>query len=123
MAGLLDEAVTRLQSEALSGLGPVELTSALRRLEMLSRRLDAGIRGLVAEIDRRGVAGEYGAASTLDLLRQLLLVSTQEASARVHQARDLAPRVALTGSCCRRCSRPWLRRWMAGRSAWLMPGS
>ena len=95
--GLLDAAVTRLQSEALSGLGPVELTSTLQRLETLSRRLDAGVRGLVAEIDRRGVAGEYGAASTLDLLRQLLLVSTQEASARVHQARDLAPRVELTG--------------------------
>ena len=40
-----DTAVTRLQSEALSGLGPVELTAALRRLETLSRRLDAGVRG------------------------------------------------------------------------------
>ena len=93
----LDAAVDDLQSVSLSGLGPVELTSLLQRVEVLSRRLDAAVRGLVAQIDRRGVAGEYGAASTVDLLRQLLLVTSGEASARVRQARDLAPRVAVTG--------------------------
>jgi Domain of unknown function (DUF222)/HNH endonuclease len=86
-----------LQDAELAGLSSVELTGLLRQAETASRRLDAGIRRVVAEIDRRGVAGEYGACSTGDLVRQKLLITTHEASVRVRQARELTPRVALTG--------------------------
>jgi hypothetical protein len=52
---------------------------------------------MIAEIDQRGIAGEYGASSTGSLVQELLLVSPFEASARVRAARDFCPKVALTG--------------------------
>jgi len=94
---LLDGAVAGALGMSLGSLSAVALTALLGEYEVLAGRFDAVRRHLVAEIDRRGVAGEYAAASTADLLAQRLLLSRTEASARVRQARELAPRVALSG--------------------------
>jgi len=94
---LLEAAVAGAQELSLTPLSPVALTALLGEYELLSRGLDTAKRHLVAEIDRRGVAGEYAATSTADLLAQRLLLTRTEACARVRQARELAPRVALTG--------------------------
>ena len=94
---LLEAAVAAAQDLGLSPVSAVGLTNLLTEYEVLGRRIDAVKRQVVAEIDRRGVAGEYASASTADLLSQRLLITRREASARVRQARELTTRVALTG--------------------------
>jgi hypothetical protein len=93
----LQAAVSALREADLVGATSVELTAALAALETESIRLGSANRRVIAEVDRRGVAGEYGASKTADLLRQLLLITARDASARVAQARDYGPRIALTG--------------------------
>jgi hypothetical protein len=51
----------------------------------------------VAEIDRRGLAGEHGCIGTPALLRQLLRLSPGEATQRVQLALALTPTTGLTG--------------------------
>jgi len=81
----------------LSSLSTLGLTETLVDGEVLVRRLTSGLRGVLGEADRRGIAGELCAASTADVLRQLLNLSPGEAGVRVRQARDWTPRVTVTG--------------------------
>src|SRR4051812_37663822 len=82
------------ETAVLSG---VELTTLLAEVEVQRRRLDAVDQLLLAEIDRQGLAGEYGRGTPANLLTHLVQVSRGEAQARVARARDLGPRRALTG--------------------------
>ena len=97
LLGQLGELIDRARETSLSGLAANDLTQLVVHGETLLRQWESVMRGVVAEMDRRGVAGEYGASSTRDLLRQLLLVTQHEAGARVRQAKELKPRVGLTG--------------------------
>jgi hypothetical protein len=85
-----------LATETVAASGP-ELTALLAEVEVQRRRLEALDQLLLAEIDRRGLGGEYGRGSTPNLLSNLLNLSRGEASARVARARDLGPRRAMTG--------------------------
>lgn len=76
--------------------GP-ELTALLADLEVERRRLEAVDQLLIAEIDRRGLAGEYARGTTPNLLNHLLRITPTEARTRLARARDLGPRRALTG--------------------------
>lgn len=92
------QAVTAAAGQVeLHQAGPGELTATLRELETISRRLEAAKRRLVAEIDQRQLAGDYGANKTATLLSLLLLITPAEARARVSQAQDYCPRITLTG--------------------------
>ena len=94
---LIAAGVEAFQEAVLSSVSTLGLTEALRSGEVVSRRLASGLRAVVGEADRRCVAAELCATSTADVLRQLLILSPQEAGARVRQARDWTPRVTVTG--------------------------
>src|SRR5690349_15050194 len=93
----LDAALDGFAGLDLTGVGSVGLTEALRRLEVSAGRHGAVQRHLVAEVDTRGVAAEFCAGTTGNLLRDLLRITSREAGVRVAQARDYGPRRALTG--------------------------
>lgn len=88
------DALICLQTDALS---PVEVTGLLEQMEVQRRRLEAVDQLLLATVAERGIAGDYGRTSPVDLLVSLLRVSPREAKARVERAQDLGPRRALTG--------------------------
>jgi Domain of unknown function (DUF222) len=81
---------------------PLEMLSTADRLalahqwETLTRRQAAMGHRLVASVVEAPVA-ELGAPSPAAALSTLLRISKDEAGRRVHEARDLAPRRALTG--------------------------
>jgi uncharacterized protein DUF222/HNH endonuclease len=86
----------------LVGLDPTvlsrdELLDLVEVLETNARRHTAVGCELIAELDRRGVAGELGYASTGVLLAERLRIGRREAAGRVRLASDLAPRRAITG--------------------------
>jgi len=93
----IDAGVDALQAAVVSSVSSLGLTDSVRRLETLMLRAQSGSRALVGEMDRRGVAAELFATSTADILRQLLNLDPRAASARVRQAREWTPRVAVTG--------------------------
>jgi Domain of unknown function (DUF222)/HNH endonuclease len=90
-------AVDSLLSTELSMLGSGEVTGLLADLEVQRRRLEAVDQQVIAETDRRGLAGDYGSGTAANLLSRLLRISPVEAQARVARARDLGPRTGLTG--------------------------
>lgn len=73
------------------------LLEELRELEMLRRRLAVADSALIAQLDRRGLAGRLVVPSTAALLQGMLRLSPHEAKQRVEAARACGPRVALTG--------------------------
>jgi hypothetical protein len=93
----LRHAVDTLMSTELAVLASAQVTALLADLEVQRRRLEAVDQLVVAEIDQRGLAGDYARATTAQLLTQLLRVSPGEAAARVGRARDLGPRRGLSG--------------------------
>jgi hypothetical protein len=95
--GPFERAVSGLLEQDLSAIGSGELTGLLQRMEVAARRFDTVKRATVAQIDRRGLAADYGVSKTSTLISQLLLISPSEAAARVTQAQDYCPRIALTG--------------------------
>jgi hypothetical protein len=94
---LIRAGIDALLEADLSRLSSTELTAAIRELETERRRCESVDQRVLAEVGERGVAGEYGRTSTVDLLVELLRVSPREARARVNRARDLGPRRAVTG--------------------------
>lgn len=93
----LDRAVDTLLATEASSLRAADLTGLLVDVEVVRRKLEALDQLLVAEIDRQGLAGEYGRGSTPNLLTHLLHVSPGEGKVRVARARDLGPRRGMTG--------------------------
>ena len=87
----------KVAASSSSAVSAPALTQSLHRLEIATRQLESCSRHVLAEVDRRGVAGEYGANSTSSLLQQLLLISPYEAGARARAAQEFCPRVAMSG--------------------------
>jgi hypothetical protein len=80
-----------------SSLSTAELVDAVQQWEAHQRRSAAVSHALVAELDARGVAGEYARRSTTDLLVELLRIDAREAAGRVRAALELGPRRTVTG--------------------------
>lgn len=79
-------------------LADAELLALVRGGEVLRRRVEAIGLLPVAELDRRGLAGEHGCTSSAAFLSQLLRIDPREAAGRVRATADLAPRRELTGA-------------------------
>jgi hypothetical protein len=80
-----------------AGLSGEQLLDLLDDLEVDARRRTAVEIGLVAELDARGVAAEWGYTSTAVLLAERLRIGRRDAAGRVRLAAELGPRRALTG--------------------------
>jgi hypothetical protein len=74
-----------------------ELLGVLRETERARRRLEALEYRLVAEVEERNLPGRFVMRSTGALLAGVLNLSSREASERVRQARQLGPRITITG--------------------------
>ena len=93
----LSVAVDEIGAVALSWLAEDELLAMLREVERARRRLEAFEHRLVAEVEERNLPGKYVMRSTGALLAGLLNLSPREAAERVRHARQLGPRVTVTG--------------------------
>jgi hypothetical protein len=97
----LAAAVDCLLGEVAGGgfgrLSDADVLAEVRELEVLRRRLASADHALVAELDRRSLAGVLAMPSTSALLQGLLRLSPGEAGRRVDTARACGPRQALTG--------------------------
>ncbi|MCX4094730.1 DUF222 domain-containing protein [Nocardia sp. alder85J] len=67
-------------------LADVDLLRTLVETERRRRRLDAAMRAAVAEAERRGLAADTGYQDTVELLTDLLRISTDEARRRIECA-------------------------------------
>ncbi|MEV6767393.1 DUF222 domain-containing protein [Nocardia sp. NPDC051030] len=67
-------------------LADVDLLRTLVETERRRRRLDAAMRAAVAEADRRGLAAGTGYRDTVELLTDLLRITTHEARRRIEYA-------------------------------------
>ena len=93
----MEGALNDLADIAWDAAGEDELIAAVRDIEMWSRRLYSISLAVTAELEARGVALSRGATSTAVLLRQVLRISPGQARRRVADARDVCPRVTVTG--------------------------
>ncbi|HEY3735877.1 MAG TPA: DUF222 domain-containing protein [Jatrophihabitans sp.] len=92
-----EETVTDLLSLDLSSLPAGDLLALIGGLEVQLRRLAAVDHANLAELEARHLASELRVRDTKTLLIDLLRIDPAEAKRRVELARDLGPRVALTG--------------------------
>lgn len=104
MDGVLAERVTAvaaaldaLLAEDLAAASDEAVLAAAREVECARRRLASFDLPLVAELDRRSVAGRELAPSVAAFLSQLLNVSPREARQRVRHAHELGARQAISG--------------------------
>jgi hypothetical protein len=95
--GALTAAVDELAALDTARLPEDCLLEVLRCAEKQKRRLEALDAPLIAEVETRNLAGKYVVRGTSALLSGLLKLSPRESRSRVERARELAPRVALTG--------------------------
>jgi len=93
----LDAVLDELVGLDLTARSGEQVLGLLAGLEARVRRLAVVDQALVAEADRRGLAGERGCRSTAVMLTGLLRIGPHEAAGRVAAAGWLAPRVSLTG--------------------------
>ncbi len=82
---------------SVSRVADADVLAELRELETLRRRLAIADHALIAELDRRGLAGRLVMPSTSAVLQGLLRLSPHEAKQRVQAARSCGPRSSLTG--------------------------
>jgi len=93
----LADSIDELIGLDLTRLDADELLDLLRGLETQRRRIPVADHRLIAELDERGVAGEFAARDTRTLLRDALRLSPHEAKRRVGAAVDLGPRRTVGG--------------------------
>ncbi|HZZ98250.1 MAG TPA: DUF222 domain-containing protein [Jatrophihabitantaceae bacterium] len=89
---MLHAGVDAVLAVRLPALSSTELAGFMREYEIERRRLESGDPVLLAELEQRDVAGDYGPHSTVDLMVEQLRVAPAEAKARTMLARDLGPR-------------------------------
>jgi hypothetical protein len=89
---LLHAGVDAVLAANLSALASTELAEFMLDYEHERRRLESGDPVVLAEVEQRDVAGDYGRSSTVDLMVEHLRVAPAEAKARTMAARDLGPR-------------------------------
>ncbi len=92
----MDAEVSALLDESLVGMSTAERTAVTHQLEVVARRMGAVMNRFVAALAEVPVE-ELGEPSLGAALSTLLRISTDEANGRIHEAEDLAARVALTG--------------------------
>ncbi len=96
LAGLTT-AIDDLLASTLTSLPERDLPELAKAVETQLRRLPVFDHALIAELDRRDVAGSLGARSTATLLVDALRITPGEARARVKAAENLGPRVGFAG--------------------------
>ncbi|HEY2041053.1 MAG TPA: DUF222 domain-containing protein, partial [Jatrophihabitans sp.] len=99
-AGLveLQSAVSAYLEQDPDRLSDADQLTELRFLEQLSRQLHAAMIAQVASVQRRGLAGRLGPASTKDLLMSMLRISPSDAAGRVAAAGALCGQVSVSGA-------------------------
>lgn len=97
---------------SLDQLSDDEVLTELRELEILRRSLAVADSALIAQLDRRGLAGRLVMSSTAAVLQGVLRLSPHEAKHRVEAARACGPRATLTGEPL-----PPLRPYLAAAQA------
>lgn len=95
--GVLRCGVDAVLACELDTVSDVELTGLLGDLEAQVRRLEAASQALIGAVADRGLAGQYGCSSMVELLVELLRIDAGEAQARVRRARDLGTCRDLSG--------------------------
>lgn len=93
----LSAAIAELTALPLSPLTETELLDTMRLVEQARRQLEYLDHVLVAEVEARNVPARYVLRGTSYFLSCLLSLSPGESSRRVRQARELGPRITLTG--------------------------
>jgi hypothetical protein len=83
--------------DLLGKLTDADVLAELQQFEVLRRRLAVIDHALIAELDRRALAGRLVMASTSALLQAVLRLSPHEAKQRVNASRMCGPRWSLTG--------------------------
>jgi len=96
-ASVLPAVVQRLAQAPLSPLSDDELLEVLRSAERARRQLEAFDAVLIAELEARNVAGRLVIRGSKQLLSGVLNLSPSESSLRVRHARELGPRISLSG--------------------------
>ncbi|HEV2886978.1 MAG TPA: DUF222 domain-containing protein [Jatrophihabitans sp.] len=96
-AAALSAVVAELIAAPLSPLTEPELLDTIRMVEQARRQLEYLDHVLVSEIEARNVPARHVLRGTSYFLAGLLTLSPAESSRRVRQARELGPRVTLTG--------------------------
>ena len=97
---LVDGAVDSYLGELPVAVGAVTdagLLAEIRQLERVSRRLASMWNVLLPEAERRGLARLVSATSLSAMLQAMLRLSPHAVARRVAAARDLGPRVSITG--------------------------
>ena len=92
LAAEFTELVDRLQQVDLVPGSDDEVVEFWRSVEVQTRRLAAVDHAVIADVERRGLPGQYACASTVAFIRQVLLVAPAEGKARVDAAHMLGPR-------------------------------
>lgn len=87
----------KLHAHGLDRLTHAELLSLLSELETFTRQLPTTQHEILARLDREATAKDLGAKSLRDVLTTRLHISGKEASRRLSEARELGPRVTLSG--------------------------
>jgi uncharacterized protein DUF222/HNH endonuclease len=98
--GLVDAAVDNYLAElptAIAAVPDAGVFAEIRELERVSRRLASVWNVVLPEAERRGLAGLVSATSLSAMLQAMLRLSPHAAGRRVAAARDLGPRVTMTG--------------------------
>lgn len=94
---LLRTAVDRLLAADLTLPSGAVLADVFADLEAQRRKLESVDHAVLAALEEHGLAGDFGRASTAELLGELARLAPAEATARVRAAHDLGPRRDLYG--------------------------
>jgi len=81
----------------VSSITDEQLLEVMRLTERARRQLEALDAVLIAELEARNMAGRWVVRGPRQLLAGLLRLSPAEAGSRVRHARELGPRISLTG--------------------------
>jgi hypothetical protein len=95
---MLRTAVDALLDADASRPSGSELAALSAAIEVERSRLTAVDQVVIAELDERQLAGDFGRTSTADLLGELSRLSPAEAKARVRAAHDMGPRREFSGA-------------------------
>ncbi|HST47908.1 HNH endonuclease signature motif containing protein [Jatrophihabitans sp.] len=97
VVGELSRYLADVTADLFGKLTDADVLAELQEFESLRRRLAVVDHALVAELDRRALAGRLVVASTSTLLQAALRLSPHEAKQRVSASQVCGPRWSLTG--------------------------
>jgi hypothetical protein len=92
----VDDYLAELPTAVTGGSG-ADLLAEVRGLELAARRLASAWNVLLPEVERRALPGALSATGVAAMLQAMLRLSPHAAKRRVAAARDLGPRVTVTG--------------------------